>query len=109
MDANLHPRDVSPYDASDPSTVRQAQLAAKRREKEDRETLVTLLSTPNGRRWVGDFLFATHMLETSYIPGDPYAMAFREGERNVGLRLTAQINACAPEAMIRMMQERADG
>lgn len=108
MDANLHPRDEVSYDAADPVQVRQRQLAAKRREKDDRDTIVALLGTPNGRRWFADLLASCHIYSTSF-DHDATVMAFREGERNVGLRLLSLASAASPDAILTMMKERSDG
>lgn len=108
MDANLHPRDEKPYDASDEVAVRQRTLAAKRREKDDRDIIAGLLGTPNGRRWFGDILASCHIYSTSF-DHDLSVMAFREGERNVGLRLLSLASSASPESVLAMLKERADG
>lgn len=108
MDANLHPKDENPFDASDPGQVRQRELAARRREKSDREVLTSLLSTRDGRSWMWSFLSDCHCFALSF-DRDPYQTAFNEGERNAGQRLLTQITKTCPEALIQMMKERADG
>ena|SRR5690348_16905418 len=105
---DVHPREVQSFDANDPEQVRKRQSKANRREKANRDVLANLLSTPDGRAWVWGWLESTHVFAVSFDP-DPYVSAFREGERNVGLRLISQVTTVAPEAYIQMMRERADG
>lgn len=98
------------FDASDPKEVKKRELAAQIRERDDRKVLIDLLSTPKGRNWVwSKLLTPCHVFGTSFEPGDALTMAFREGERNIGLALVAQITAAAPDAMIKMMQEKGNG
>jgi hypothetical protein len=53
-------------------------------------------------------LASTHIYETSFS-SDPIAMAFREGERNIGLQFLSEISRTSPESLILMMTERSDG
>lgn len=106
--ADLHPDLSSPYDANDPKQVKRRDIEAKRREKNSREVLATLLATPAGRNWMWELMAATHIFETSFAP-DAMNMAFREGERNIGLRLVSQITSTIPDAMVQMMKERGNG
>lgn len=52
--------------------------------------LSALLSLPEGRIWFWRLLEACHVFSTSFTT-DPLLMAFREGERAVGLSLMAQL------------------
>ena len=46
--------------------------------------------TPHGKRVLWDILSNCHVFHSSYIPGKPIENTlFREGERNVGLRIMA--------------------
>lgn len=100
--------DELPFDASNETQVRQRSLAAKRREKADRDILTGLMSSPDGRAWLWSLLAQCHIYQTSFDP-DPHVAAFKEGERNIGLWLVQAINRTCPDLMIQAMKERADG
>lgn len=97
-----------PFDASDPVQVKKRDAAAHRREKDNREVLATLLSSPQGRNWMWDLMTLGHVFETTFVPGDALSMAFREGERNIGLRLIAMVTTAAPDALIQMMRDKGN-
>jgi hypothetical protein len=105
---DVHPREQIQFDASDEAQVRQRELKARRREKADRDVVASLLSSPDGRAWAWAKLASTHIYETSFS-SDPIAMAFREGERNIGLQFLSEISRTSPESLILMMKERSDG
>lgn len=96
---------AEPFDASDEAQVNQRKRDAGRRKKEGRDVLVNLLSKPAGRAWVWELLSATHMFEPSFVQNDPTGTAFREGERNVGLRILADLMRVAPDSFVLMMKE----
>lgn len=49
-------------------------------------------------------LESCHSFSTSFT-GEPLSMAFKEGERNIGLMLTSQIMKAAPDEFILMLKE----
>lgn len=69
---------------------------------------VWLMGEPQGRRVVHDLLAAAGIWRTSFSP-DPYTTAFNEGQRNVGLRLMAQIQKFTPAQYAIMIEEHKDG
>ena len=75
------------YDASDPKAIARAKSAAGRRKKADEDVVKAIMKTANGRSWLFRILEACHIFQPSIVIGQPDATAFREGERNVGLRL----------------------
>lgn len=108
-EADLYPREIEAFDASNPSQVKKQQREANRREKERREVVAAILATPAGRNWMWELLSSTHIYESSYVGGDAMAMAFREGERNIGLQVLDLITRTAPDAFIQMTKERGNG
>lgn len=46
-----------------------------------------VFGTPEGKRVLHDMMKAGHMLAPSYVAGDPYGTALREGERKSVLRI----------------------
>lgn len=103
--SRVHPEPEKPFDASNPEHVKQVEADAIRREKNDREVLVALLSSQPGRAWLWRFFSATHMTATSF-DNDALAMAFKEGERNVGLKLWTRASEVAPDLVLLMLNER---
>jgi hypothetical protein len=93
------------YDASDVVQVNSRQRRAKRKAKQDDIVLQTLLSTPDGRAWMFGLLAESHIFQSSYT-SEPYSTAFKEGERNVGLKLLNHIMRACPEAFTQMLNER---
>jgi len=94
-----------PFDASNLQQVNDRKRDAGRRRKEARVVVANLLSHPQGRNWMWDLLEGAHMFRPSFIPGDPHASAFAEGERNIGLKLLADIMIAAPDAFTLMLKE----
>lgn len=108
IEGNVHPNPSQPYDASSPADVEKRKVEALRREKESREVVVNLLQTRAGRAWMFSILEVGHIYQTSFGP-DALTTAFREGERNLALKLLAQITAASPDGLIAMMTENANG
>ena len=93
-----------PYDASDRKQIRQAEKAAARTSQDRIEFLRTSLSTIQGRAWFYNFLDECHCF--SQPPAfDPHRDYFALGERNVGLRIFAEIIAHCPDQYLTMMKE----
>lgn len=103
------PTPEQPFDASDPEQVNQRKRDAGRRVKANRQVVRNLLSTPQGRAWLYDVLAGCKVYSTSFIQGDPHATSFNEGQRNVGLRLTAEALAADPKNYLLMLQEKGNG
>ena len=49
-------------------------------------------NSEHGKAVLRDLLEACHVFHTSYIPGNSLDTSFREGERNVGLRILDMLN-----------------
>lgn len=95
-----------PYDASDEAQVQKRRRAAGNRAAAQKLALRKFLDMPAGRQWIWDLLESCHLYETSFDFQNPHATSFREGERNVGLRVLADIEKHAPQALRLMMNER---
>lgn len=95
------------YDASDEKQVEKAKLTSKKRDHERAVALRALLSTRPGREWIWEVLSAAHIFSTSFVRGDAGASAFQEGERNMGLRLLADLQRHAPDEFLEMQREAA--
>ena len=51
------------------------------------------LRGPAGRRALYKILEWGHLYQPVFVAGDPYGTAFRDGERNLALRILAALNA----------------
>lgn len=82
----------------EPSTEAEAEAD---RLTEDAD-LRWLMGDPRGRRIARRLLTEGGVFRLSYT-GEPVSTAFREGERNAGLRLLGRLLRAAPEATARIM------
>ena len=92
------------YDASDRKSIRRAEKAARQDEIARIEYLRAAMSTWQGRAWFYDLLAFCHCWADPFT-GDALAEAYRKGERNVGLRIFADIIAHCPDEYIQMTRE----
>lgn len=90
--------------AADRKSVREAEKAARLADRQRREVITSIMSTPAGRAWLWDTLSTCHIFVTTFIP-DSNASAFQEGRRSVGLSLLADIMASCPDYYIQAMRE----
>lgn len=95
-----------PFDASDQHAVERRTSKAKRKEAKRLAGLKLLCDSSDGRAWIWGFLDQFGFTRSSFSP-DALAMAFKEGERNVTLRVMADINRVAPDTYLRMQRENA--
>lgn len=85
-------------------------MAAKRTkaqaEAKIAEAYRDLWQTPQGRVVLGDLLMSCHVFEPSFAP-DALSTAFREGERNIGLRIARYLDM-QPQAFAQAYGEAYD-
>lgn len=99
------PEEYVPYDASDPKAVNAARKKASRLRKKRTDFVRAMMDRHEGRMWVYDYLVMGHVAEPTHTPGDPYATAYKEGERNVANRMLYDISEAAPDQYMVMMKE----
>lgn len=92
------------YDASSRKDVRRAEKLSRQHEVARIEYLQAAMSMPQGRAWFHDLLVFCHIFDDPFT-GNSLHEAYRKGERNVGLRLFADIIAHCPDEYIQMMKE----
>lgn len=63
-----------------------------------------LMGSPQGRRIIWRMLNRTGVFRSSYS-SDALAMAFAEGNRNIGLQLLAQVHELCPDQYPEMVRE----
>lgn len=98
----------APYDAGDRRSVKKREVVAKRRDHSNRMVLRQLMGSREGRSWMYKTLYACHVYQTSFSR-NALDMAYSEGERNIGLQLTAEVTAACPERYLEMLKEAEDG
>jgi hypothetical protein len=80
------PRDALVGNAADPEQVRTGRHREKTAQQQYLDDLRELASTPAGERFITRLLADAGVFRLSHGP-DSVATAFREGERNAGLKL----------------------
>lgn len=98
----------APYDPSDPDQVNLRRRKAGREAKEKTDFLAEVMARKEGRKWIWSLLSAAHVFSSSVEPNDPHMTYFREGERNGGLRILADVMRAAPDMYV-LMQEENNG
>lgn len=89
------------------SSEKQVKAAGKKEKTEDIQKIKDLkdvLEIRSGRNFIWKILINCHIFSTTFNP-DTQQMAFNEGQRNVGLRLLADINKHSPKAYLKMLEE----
>lgn len=96
--------------AADPVQVKARETAAKRAARLAIEDLEAIMSTPQGRRFMGRLLGLAPMSTISYRSGEsPTDTAFREGRRSVCVDVMTEIvTHCAPAYGL-MITEQNEG
>lgn len=94
-----------PYvkNAADREQVKNAERKARWSREDEVADVKALLKLPEGRRFFWRYLSECSVFKTSFT-GNSQTF-FNEGERNVGLKLMADINEADPEAYIVMLRE----
>jgi hypothetical protein len=92
------------YDASNRKQIREAEKAARRADLDRTEFIRAAMSTVQGRTWFFNFLQDCHV-ENQPPTFEPNRDYFMFGERNVGLRIKADILTHCPDQYIQMIKE----
>jgi hypothetical protein len=96
----------TPYDAGDPAAVKARARTAKQRESSKRSVIRQIMSSSEGRAWIHEVLSMSHVYSSSFST-NALTMAYSEGERNIGLRITADIVSASPERYLEMLKENS--
>lgn len=89
--------------AADPQKVAEVEAKLKRKANVEEDDLRFVMATPQGRRVLWRVLCNTGMRRSSYTGNSE--TYFREGERNVGLRLQQDIERIAFDEFLLMLKE----
>lgn len=89
-------------------TAEQAtrQAVAKRNHDRHLSDIQQLLKTAHGRRYIWQVLSSCGVMSSS-MRSNPYDMAFREGQRSIGMAMMQDIMEAKPEAYDQMRRENA--
>lgn len=110
--ANNAPREPVParpqagFDASNPEQVHAREKASRALEQRKVAGLRLLLDHPDGRAWLWDLIGFCGVYRTSFTGNSETFM--REGQRNVGLKIHAELLKHFPESYMTMMKEGAN-
>lgn len=106
-EGRVNREEQTPYNAGDPQQVAGREKGRKTRELQKRAALRRLMSEAEGRMWTWDLLTVCGVYHSSFSK-EALGMAFREGQRNIGLHLTAEINRLSPELYAKMVSENQE-
>lgn len=101
------PEPQQPYDAGDKNQVEQKTAGVKTRDQREDNNFIGMMNTPNFRAFVWDRLVECHVFAQSADVTNVNNTYFREGERNVGLKLTARVLRLCPHQYPIMAAEAA--
>ncbi len=96
-----------PYIHDDPEQVLSAKEKTKARDNQFKEDIKTLMALPAFRRFVWWLLECTHVFRTSFTGNSE--TFFKEGERNIGLKVFLRIQEETPDGYSIMVKENSEG
>jgi len=98
---------AKPFDSGDQLQVQTRAARLKDRQDQDDEDFKAMMAIPNFRAFVWRLLSRAHVFQTSADVSNPYNTFFREGERNGGLQLMADVMRLCPQHYQTMAAESA--
>lgn len=93
--------------AASEANQRKARQQQEKDMLTDKEVITSLMSLPSGRRWIWLKLGEARMFVEDEVL-DPQVLAYRQGQRNLGLRLLKSVQGHCPEMYVRMTQENTN-
>lgn len=92
--------------ATNETQIKKAKEQARKDRLNEKAVLTLVMSSVAGRRWVWLKLAEAQVFNEEQSLDGMY-LAYRNGQRNAGLRLLAAITAHTPEMYLRMTQENS--
>lgn len=93
--------------AADETQVKNAEIKVKLQDDQKHNDLKWILATEQGRRFTWRLLETTGIFKSSFTgSSETY---FLEGQRNVGLKLLAEVMDCDPQAYLKMYTDSKKG
>jgi len=90
--------------AADAEQVKEAGDKAQRNRRQELDQVRLVVGTSLGRAFYWRLLQLCGVFQSSFNHSGSIT-AFNEGQRNIGLKLLADLNEAAPEAYVTMMRE----
>lgn len=82
---------------------------SERIRRQELEDLKSVMSSEAGRRVLNRFVVTTGIYQCSYNPNLPDShTVFKEGSRNIGLMMVAEMQAASPGLFRKMLEEHTD-
>lgn len=95
----------APFDTTDEASIKAATKEAKERDQKRRVAISEMLKVREVREVFGEVIFEWCHIEQPSISDQIVRMGFLEGERNIGQRLRAELQAANPEGYLLMVKE----
>lgn len=99
---------MTDYNAGDRNQVKRARKGAKQKEQQRLRGLKGLLDSADGRVWLWDLLGQCGVFRLSFSGVSTHQTSFNEGQRNVGLRVQADLVAHFPAEFVGLMNEHRE-
>lgn len=96
-----------PFNAADSADLKHAAKLARQSEREDEDTIRSIMATSAGRAWMYRKLVRCHIYTNPYAQSDRDT-AFQCGEMNIGQMLLAEVDRTCPDTYLLMMREAND-
>jgi len=91
----------------DPEQIAEAKIKAKIQSNQVKDDIKALMQIPAFRRFIWELLGWSHIFGTSFTGNSE--TFFREGERNIGLKVFLRVQENDPEGYLIMSKENNDG
>lgn len=95
------------YNAGDRKDIRRAEKEAQVAERQRLLYLHSAMASAQGRAWFHDLLEFCRIFSDPFT-GDALVEAYNKGQRNVGLKIFADILSECPDQYLTMMREAND-
>ena len=96
--------EIPEFDLDDEQREADRRTEAEKRRAELRLAFVHMMESPDGALVLRRILEKTHIFGSTYVKGDTTEMAWREGVRNVGLWLLAQMSDADSDLAFRVLR-----
>jgi hypothetical protein len=93
-------------ETTDPEILERQRALDERRALRLRDVRRAVMDTPQGRFFISTLIAECGVLKSGFV-ADPMLLQFREGERNVGVSLMADVLRDAPRSYRAMEDEMA--
>lgn len=96
-----------PYQTDNPDDIAEAKAKVKVKDTQIKDDIKSLMQLPAFRRFVWWLLECSHIFGTSFTGNSE--TFFKEGERNIGLKVFLRVQEHDPEGYLVMSKENSNG